>query len=216
MSLSLHFHPLSSYCWKVLIGLYENDIAFEPVIINLGDPASREPFIALWPLGKMPVLRDEARNETVPESTIILDYLDLYHPGRVRFTPADPEAARRVRLWDRTFDLHVHAHMQKIVGDRLRPDGGRDPVGVSQARSQLDVAYGLIERGLEGRTWLSEDQFGLAECAAFPALYYGDKVHPVGPDRPMTAAYLARLSQRPSVARVLSEAEPFFQYFPQA
>jgi glutathione S-transferase len=29
MSLTLHMHPLASYCWKVLIALYENDTPFE-------------------------------------------------------------------------------------------------------------------------------------------------------------------------------------------
>ena len=27
MSLTLHYHPLSSFCWKALIALYENDTA---------------------------------------------------------------------------------------------------------------------------------------------------------------------------------------------
>ena len=37
MSLKLYFHPLSSFCQKVLIALYENGTPFEPHILNLGD-----------------------------------------------------------------------------------------------------------------------------------------------------------------------------------
>ena len=214
MSLTLHYHPLSSFCWKVLIGLYENDTPFEPVVVNLGDEASRTAFYALWPIGKFPVLEDRARGEIVPESSPILDYLDLYHPGPTRFTPADPEAAWRTRLWDRLIDSYVHLQMQAVVGNRIRPPEAKDPYGVAQARATMDKAYGVIEDGLAERTWLSGDAFGLADCAALPALYYGDKVNPWGEARPRIAAYLERLQTRPSVARVLKEAEPFAHYFP--
>ena len=216
MPLKLHFHPLSSFCWKVLVGLYENATPFEPVIIDLGDEASRDPFQALWPLGKMPVLQDLDRNRVVPETTVILDYLDLYYPGPVRFTPAEPEAAWRTRLWDRVFDLHVQAPMQKIVGDRLRPSGEKDAYGVAQARAQLDVVYRLIEAEAAAGQWFSGGGFGLADCAALPALYYADKVQPLGTDHPATAAYLARLTARPSVVRVLAEAGPYLKFFPAA
>ena len=216
MSLTLHFHPLASFCWKVLIGLYENETPFTPVIVDLGDAASRAAFLALSPLGKMPVLQDEDRGETVPETTVILDYLDHHYPGPVRFTPSDPDAAWRARLWDRIFDLHVQEPMQKIVGDRIRPAGSQDPFGVAQARAQLASSYAVIERELAERTWLSGATFGLAECAAAPALYYADRVQPLGAEHAATAAYLGRLKARASFARVLAEAEPYFHMFPQA
>jgi len=214
MFMSLHYHPLSSFCWKVLIGLYENQIPFQPVIIDLGDATSRAAFLDLWPMGKMPVLRDEARGETVPETSVILDYLDLHYPGPVRFTPADADAAWRVRLWDRFFDHYVQSPMQKIVGDRIRPQGQSDPHGVSEARAQLAQAYQVAERQLAGRQWIAGD-FGLADCAAAPGLYYADKVAPLGTEYPNITAYLARLTARPSFARVLKEAEPWFQMFPK-
>lgn len=215
MSLTLHFHPLSSFCWKALIGLYENDTPFTPLVVNLGEEASRAAFLAVWPIGKFPVLRDDARGVTVPETSVILDYLDAHYPGPVRFTPADPDAAWRTRLWDRFFDFYVMTPMQKIVGDRIRPsDDDRDPFGVDQARGQITTSYGMLEAELADRTWMSGETFGLADCAAFPALYYADKVQPLGEAYPRISAYLARLTARPSVARVLEEAEPYFKYFP--
>jgi glutathione S-transferase len=214
MSLTLYFHPLASFCWKVLIGLYENETPFTPVIVDLGDAEAREAFFAVWPLGKFPVLRDDARGATVPETTVILDYLDQTYPGPVRFTPTDPDLAWRARLWDRVFDNYVMASMQKVVADRIRPADQKDPYGVAQARAQLAAGYDLIERELgQGPWWLGED-FGLIDCAAMPALFYADKVQPLGADHPATAAYLARLIARPSAARVLAEAEPYFKMFP--
>ena len=58
MSLTLYYHPLSSFCW----------------------------------------LRDDARNQTVPESSIIIDYLDRFYPGQSRFTPIDGDASWQTRL----------------------------------------------------------------------------------------------------------------------
>lgn len=215
MSLTLHYHPLSSFCWKALTGLYENDTPFTPLIVDLGDETSRAAFLAVWPIGKFPVLRDDARGQTVPETSVILDYLDAHYPGAVRFTPTDPDLAWRTRLWDRFFDLYVMVPVQKIVGDRIRPsDADRDPLGVAQARAQLAASYDVLETELAGRTWMSGDAFGLADCAAFPALFYADKVQPLGEAWPRIGAYLARLKARPSAARVLVEAEPYFKFFP--
>ena len=121
MSLTLHFHPLASYCWKALIALYENDIPFTPNLVDLGNPAERAALVKLWGIGKFPVLRDDARNEIVPESSIIIEYLDRNYRGRTRFIPDDAGRALQTRLRDRFYDLYVHLPMQKIMMDRLRP-----------------------------------------------------------------------------------------------
>ena len=89
MSLILHAHPLSSYCWKVLLALYEKGAEFEFRMVNLGDPDGRAAFAALWPMAKMPVLEDPARGAVVPETSIIVDYLDTHHPGAIRLACAN-------------------------------------------------------------------------------------------------------------------------------
>jgi glutathione S-transferase len=214
MSLTLHFHPLSSFCHKVLIALYENATPFTPQIVNLQDEGERAAFQKLWPVGKFPVLRDEARGETVPESSIIIEYLQQHYPGRTPFIPSDPEQARATRQSDRFFDLHIHLHMQKIVGDRLRPPGSKDPHGVEDARTRMATALGMVDKDMASRSWATGDAFTMADCAAAPALFYADKVAPLRPAFPHAAAYLERLKQRPSYARVLKEAEPYMQFFP--
>ena len=215
MSLTLHMHPLSSYCWKVLIALYENDTPFEARVLDLSDPAVVAAFKALWPTTKMPLLCDAARDRMVPETSIIIEYLQTAYPGPVRFIPDDPDAALRVRLMDRLFDLYVMTPMQAIVGDRIRPaDVAKDPYGVTQARAQLAMAYDLLETELAGRTWAAGEDFSLADCAAAPALFYANKLAPLTEAHPNVSAYLDRLLARPSFARVLQEAEPYFAMFP--
>lgn len=214
MSLTLHFHPLSSYCWKALIALYENDTPFTPNMVNLGDPDQRAALLKLWPIGKFPVLQDDARGEVVPEATILIEYLDRHYPGATRFIP-DGELGLKTRLRDRFFDLHLHQHMQNIVGDRLRPADAKDPHGVAEAKTKLRIALDMIESDMADRQWAMGDVFTLADCAAFPPLFYGNKVLPFAETHPRAFAYLQRLSSRPSVARVLKEAEPYLDMFPQ-
>ena len=152
MSLTLYYHPLSSFCMKALMALYENDVPFTPHLVNLGDPTAHEKFVALWPIGKFPLLRDEARDRTVPESSIIIEYLLQYYPGPVPLIPADPEAALHVRARDRLIDLHIHLRVQAIVNEALRPDGLRDPHGVKDARTRLQAGLGVLDRELGGST----------------------------------------------------------------
>jgi glutathione S-transferase len=214
MSLTLHFHPLSSFCHKALIALYENDTPFERRIVDLGNPADAAAFKALWPCGQFPVLRDESKGRTIPESSIIIEYLDWHYPGKTKFIPADPELALQVRLKDRFYDLHLHVHMQKVVGDKLRPDGRKDPHGVADAMSRLRVSLGMIDAEMAGRTWAMGDEFTMADCAAAPPLFYIDKVFPLGGEYKNAAAYLRRLLERPSYARTIEEARPYFSMFP--
>jgi glutathione S-transferase len=212
VSLTLYYHPLSSFCWKALIALYEADVAFEPREVNLGDPADKAAFQAVWPLAKFPVLRDETRRQTVPESSLIIEYLARTQASAASLVPADPDAAMQTRLLDRLIDNYVHLPFQQVVGERMRPDDKHDPFGVEQNRAKIRQGYDLIAPMIVG-PWAMGEAFTLADCAALPALFYADYAVSLA-DWPGLGGYLARLKARPSVARVLAEAEPWFQYFP--
>jgi len=213
MALTLYFHPLSSFSQKVLMALYENDTAFAPVIVDLADEASNAAFKRVWPIGKFPVLRDDAADRTVPESSIIIEYLARHHPGRVSLVPDDPDRARETRMRDRFYDLYVNVPMQKIITDRLRPAGQHDPYGVAEARATLEIAYRLIDEDMATKTWAMGDTFTMADCAAAPAMYYARLVVPFG-DHGNTAAYFGRLRERPSFARAVEEAKPYRRLLP--
>jgi len=214
MPLTLYLHPLSSYCHKALIALYENGTPFTPYLVDLGDKEARAAFKQIWPVGKFPVLRDGDR--VIPESTIIIDYLAQHYPGPVKLVPDALDAAREVRAIDRFYDLHVHNHMQKIIGDRIRPEGKKDPHGVEQARNAMNTALGLVEKDMGGRTWAAGEDFTLADCAAAPTLFYIDEaITPLAGPYPALAAYLGRLKERPAYARALKEAEPYMGMLPR-
>ena len=214
MSLTLYIHPLASFCHKVLVAFYENEVPFRSEIVDLMDPGAAASHLARWPVGKIPVLHDAARDRLVPETSIIIEYACQHYPGPAPLLPADADARLEARLWDRFFDLYVSQPMQKIVLDRLRPEDGRDPVGVAEARSALDTAYASAENQLSGRHWAIGDDFTIADCSAFPALFFASIVHPFPPGSTALAAYFERLLARPSVRRTLDEARPYFSMFP--
>jgi glutathione S-transferase len=212
MSLILYFHPLASYCHKVLLALYENDTPFEGRFVDPGNEASRAEFLAVAPLGKMPVLRD--RDSTVAETSIIIEYLDRHYPGATPLIPRHADLALQARLWDRFFDLYVSTPMQKIVGDRIRPAGHRDPFGVDEAKAALQTAYGMIDRQMAERSFAIGDAFSIADCSAAPALFYAEALLPFSRTHKHAAAYFDRLAQRPSFQRTLEGARPYFDLFP--
>ena len=215
MTLKLYFHPLSSFCQKALTALYENDTPFEPIIVDLFNAESAAAFKKIWPIGKFPVLRDEARDRTVPESSIIIEYLAQHYPGKSKLVPADTDLARQMRLRDRFFDLYVNVPMQKIVTDKLRPQGKNDPYGVGQAKALLQTALGMIDHDMEAKTWVMGDAFTMADCAAAPPLYYANMLMPFGSTHKNAARYLGRLMERPSFARAVEEAQPYLKLMPK-
>jgi glutathione S-transferase len=214
-SLKLYFHPFSSFCQKVLVALYENEVLFEPHVVDLGDDASSGELKRIWPIGKFPVLRDETRDRTIPESSIIIEYLARHYPGSTPLVPGDADLAWETRLRDRFYDLYVNVPMQKIVTDRLRPAGKNDLHGVEEAEKLLGTAYGLIDHDMRTKTWAMGDAFSMADCAAAPAMYYANLVMPFGEVHKNAAAYLGRLMERPSFARAVEEAKPYRSLFPK-
>jgi len=203
-------HPFSSYCQKVLIALYENNIDFEYKMLE--DPGVGEELARLWPIGKFPVLVDDGK--TVFETSAIIEYLQIHHPGPVRLIPADPDAAVEVRMLDRVFDNYVMNAMQPLVNNMLRPEEQRDPHLTPYVHAALDKAYAWLDSHMVGREWAAGDGFSLADCAAAPSLFYADWAYEIPAGHTYLKAYRARLLARPSFARAVDEARRFRHYFP--
>ena len=211
MSLTLYARPFAAYCWKVLIALYENGAPFRHRRVDSAEILAE--LEGLWPLKKIPVLKDG--EACIMESSVIIEHLMLRYPGPTRLIPEGIDAALRVRFMDRFFDNYVMSPMQTLVSDRMRTETERDARGVADARKMLDVAYGWLEVQLTPQAWASGSTFSLADCSAAPALFYADWVHPVGDRFPGVLAYRGRVLARPAVARVVDEARPFRKFFPQ-
>ncbi|MGB4074466.1 glutathione S-transferase family protein [Pseudomonas sp.] len=212
MSLKLYAHPFSSYCQKVLIALYENDTPFEWRVLEEAAPQVMAEHAELWPLKRFPVLLDG--DQMLAESSIIIEHLELHHPGPTRLIPEDPQAALHARFLDRFFDNYISGPLLKVVFDSLRPAEQRDAYGVDEAHALFETAYCWLDRSIAGREWATGDAFSLADCSAAPALFYADWVHPISDTYANLRGYRNRLLARPSFARAVDEARPYRSLFP--
>lgn len=212
MALVLYGHPFSSYTQKVLIALYENSTPFEFRCLGPDTPQHSAEWLQRWPLGKFPLLIDGERN--IVETSIIIEYLHLAHPGPVVLLPADPMTALDVRFLDRFFDLHVMSPVQHAVGAALSGDSLKRQEARAFAEKRLQLAYVWLEGLLPGRIWGAGAHFSLADCAAAPSLFYADWTHRISDAFPLLQAYRARLLARPSFSRAVEEGRPFRALFP--
>jgi glutathione S-transferase len=209
MTIEIFAHPFSSYCQKAFVALYENDISF--TLRMLEDKESGEELARIWPHNRFPVLREGER--VVFETTSIIEYLHVHHPGPVTLIPDDMDAAVEVRMMDRFFDNYVSTPQQNIIFNSIRAEPDRDPVGDDKARAMLDTSYAWLDERMAGREWAAGD-FSLADCAAAPALFYADWTHRIPERFAHVHAYRARLNARPSFARAIEGGRPYRHYFP--
>jgi glutathione S-transferase len=213
MTHRIHYHVASTYCQKVLLAHYEKGIAFEPVLVNMPDPAARAEYKKLYPLGKIPLLTGD--DLFIPESTIIIEYLENEYPDAgTRLIPADKTAARRVRFKDRVYDQYLNDPVSTLFFETQKPEGKRNEEAVAKARGTIDVVYGLMEKSLESASFLSGDSYTMADCAAFAPLFYAQRLHPWAQHKNI-AAYFARVVERPSAKKLLAELLPALEKFNQ-
>lgn len=212
MSFTLWHHPYSGYGQKASTAAYELGLAFELRVVDHTDEALMAEFRAVSPFGKMPALVD-ADGRAFYESSVVIEWMDRHAGGR-RLIPADPEAALETRLVDRVIDHYVGGPMNRIVQERFRPAGSRDPFGAEQDAQVLARAWDWLEERLaDGREWAAGESFTLADCAGAPLTTYARRLVPFG-DRPRLRAWHARLMARPSFIRALEDAAPYGDLMP--
>ncbi len=193
-----------------MIAFHEKALPF--TLAHVEEAGVMEALRVHWPLGKFPVL--ESDGAPVIEATTIIEYIDLRHYERAPLIPANAIDALDTRFMDRVFDNHVMAPVQAIVGEYMIDAQSPDQSRIDRWKAALDTIYDWLEARLAGRTWACSSGFSLADCAAAPALFYADWVHPI-PDRLTSLrTYRARLNARPSVAQCIDEARPYRHYFP--
>jgi glutathione S-transferase len=224
MSYVLYTHPLASYCQKVTIAFAELDVPYQAKLVDLGDPDELRAFKALWPTAKIPLLVDSSEGTVVPETSIIIEYIDRHARGGGKLfgqNDAAPKAGKldaglQARLWDRVVDGYLMAPMQQIVADKLRPEDRRDPFGTSQAYDLIASTYRMLDDRLATSPWLAGEHFSLADCGAAPSLFYANTLAPLDAQTPHLQRYFERLFERDSVQKAVAEARPYFKFYPYA
>jgi glutathione S-transferase len=191
--MKLYYHPRSPYSHKVMIALAEKRVAFEPVMVR----PDEERLAKLTPLKKVPLLV-LADGWKIPESTIIVEYLDAHFATGTRLIPEDRDQARQTRFHDRIADLYVTEPLMALLFKRGDADA---------AHARIDAMLTGLDRHLGERAWIMGEAFTMADCSLIPALRYARELHPF--DRfEHTTSYFARAIERPSVKDVFDQAAP--------
>ncbi len=197
--LTLYEHPFALYCQKVLVAL--NEVGVDYDVLEEQRDFDRGQLAQLWPPASIPVLRDG--DQVIGETSIIIE-----HVAGAGLVPS-----LEARLWDRLCDQYISDAVQAIVLETVLERF--DERAVSQARSRLEMAYGMLEARLAENEFLAGDSFTIADCAAAPGLFYALAIHPWDElTHPEMTRYYRALAQRPSFARVIEGARSYRHLFP--
>ncbi len=201
--MKLYYAPASSYSQRVLIALYDKEVNFTPISVNLFDPQTREEYMQINSFTKIPTLLTDKKN-VIFEANIIIEYLEQKFPNTSRLIPLDPEQAIEVRMLERVIDVYINSGREALFADTQRAEEDRGKKEVVKAKRLMETAIALLDEKLASRTWLGGEEFTIADCAAAPTLAYLRMVYNYKHFSNLTD-YVRRLESRPSVARVQSE-----------
>jgi len=205
--MKLHYNPISTYSQKVLIGLYEKGIDFEPEIVNLMDADARAQYREVYPLGKIPCLQLDD-GHIIPESSIIMEYIDpLAEPTLIK---GDADETRRIRFKDRMFDLYLNDPVVTLLFQGMKPESDQDPERIEKARFHIATMYSFMENEFGKQNFANGEEFLMSDCAAAPGMFYAEQVAPFAEHKNISA-YWERLKSRASIQRTHEEAAPILE-----
>lgn len=194
--LKLYMHPLSTFSRRVLIALLEKNIPHEAVLVDMRERKHREPeYLALNPYGRVPTLVDG--DSVLYESTAILNYLEATHP-RPSLVPSDPQGRALVDMHMKLCDVQLTRYAGTITfAKRFLPKEKWDLAAIEQARAEINKHLAVLGTQLDGKQYLVEDQFSLAEVCYAPFAYFFELMEVTLP--PAVAEWSARILARPSM-----------------
>lgn len=205
--MQLYTTALSPYSAKVRAALYEKKLAFEPIdvpFVRAGFLSKPPELLRINPRGEVPVLIDG--KVALYDSTVILEYLEDRYPDPA-LAPREP-AARAVCRQLEDFGDELTGGPSADLVDELwtkTDPAARDAARIKQAGEAIQRAWARLDRQLEGRDWLC-GAFSVADLACFlPASYAGFVGHGPGEEHVRLRAWIARMNERPSVARIRQE-----------
>jgi glutathione S-transferase len=199
--MKLYYAPASSYSQRVLIALYEKEVNFTPIQVNLFDPEVRQSYLNINPFGKIPTLITDD-DKVLFEANIIIEYLDKTYQKAPQLIPVNSEKALETRMLERIIDIYINTGREALFSDTQRPPEMRGAANVIKARSLMETALLLLDERLAKRTWLV-DKFSASDCAAAPTLAYLRMVYNYK-HLPNLTNYVARLESRPSVIKTFN------------
>ncbi len=203
--MKLYYSPLSTYSMKTLIGLYEKEVEFEKCPVDLSNPKEKREYREKYPIGRLPLLELED-GYIIPESSIILEWLDQNYPFNA-LIPEGAEISRRTRFYDRMNDLYLNDSICNIFFQGLKPEAEQNKKLIEKSKYYLETCFRALNKELDDNEYLVGNEFTMADCSAFPALFYCQKFYPYDHYQNLVE-YGRKLMDRPSVKLVLDEVFP--------
>jgi len=183
--------------------LEELGIPYELVRLDSSRKETRTPeHLARHPLGHVPVLEDDGIR--IFESMAICLWLAERHAEKGLIAP--PASAERAETYQWLFfaATELEPHLSALSAQARRPEPERDAARVDEARRQFQAAAEVIERRLAGRAFLVGDSFSVADVVLGAVLLWARSLTGLE-GLPETAAYLARLKERPAWRRSIKD-----------
>jgi glutathione S-transferase len=183
---------------------HENAAPFEFVLVDMAKGEHKQPaHLARQPFGQVPALEDEGFE--LFESRAMARYIDGKSGGAL--TPKDARARALMEEWisieTSNFSPHAMKFIYQFVFKRAQPEDVLKTAG-----EKLDLALSVLDRQLAQSTFLTGDQFTLADVCYAPYLEYlaptpaASKVA----EHAHVARWWASISQRPTWKKTVGRA----------
>lgn len=206
MDVVVYDHPLSPYAQKVKIALDEKGVAYEARLPEgIGSGRAAGDFAAASPRGEVPALvHGDVR---LFDSSVILHYLEERWPEPPLLPDAPAERAR-VRMLEDVMDTHYEANTWGVAEVRAfgRASGEKARAMEAEAERRLGRWHRWLEARLGEAEWMNGAAFGWGDLCAAPFVNGAAGFGYGPPAGSRLAAWHARVSQRPSVARAARAA----------
>jgi glutathione S-transferase len=197
------YHSPRTRSVRVLWLLEELGVPYELQVVQFTAEALRSAqHLQVHPLGKVPAIRDG--DLTMFESGAILEFiLERYAGGRLAPPPESPLRGPYLQWFH-----YGEATMLPPLGDLaqnlfIRPEAERIPAVVPDARARAARALGVVERALDGKSYLLGSTFSAADIMTGYGVLLGKWFGLLG-EFPNVTAYVARLEDRPALQKALA------------
>lgn len=167
--MELYYYPLFRHSQKVLLAMFEKQLSFLPRVTDLHDPLQRRAFAELQPLCRLPLLISNDGRQ-LPESSIIVEYLDQLVDVGSKLLPDEAPQQLQVRLYDRLIDNYLSYPLLQLEQQLRLPKELQQPLLQRQLENRIHTLLAQLEQQLEQHHWLCGESFTMADCALIPSL----------------------------------------------
>jgi glutathione S-transferase len=217
MALIVYGASLSPFVRKVRVALAEKGLDYKLEYVN---PFSQPPeFADISPLKRIPVLRDTDRPEpnTLPDSSVICDYIDHNWPTPALF-PAEP-FERAQALWYEEYadslvaqniglGLFFERVVKKLIGGECD-----EAVVTGTIRDKLPPIFDYLDKAVGERRFLVGSVFSIADIAIASMFVNYDHAGETIDSKcwPNLHRYIADLHARPSFEACIGHERHFLE-----